>query len=451
MIDIGMLHPHPDNPRKDLGDLTELAESIKAQGVLQNLTVVPWFSSITGAGEDDSGEQEKMGYTVVVGHRRLAAAKLAGATELPCAVSGMGRRQQVAAMLAENIQRASLTLLEEAHGIQMLIDFGDSIADIANKTGLSETTVRHRAKLLDLDPAKLEAAVGRQATLQDLVKLEQIKDGDLKNQTLEKIGTNNFDWALRQALAKEERDGLKPGIRAQLEGFAEETDEKQAAKMVYVQYIHVSDDTTIKKPEDAGKAKYYFTEKETSSILDKEKTKGSKAQKSKAEAEREERQQKLTDLAKQAYESRLAFAKGFRIIAKKTDAVDKMAIDALLRTEFAEEKMLRDFFGIEKKFRLEWEAKNDDNGETKDEAIKRIIQQGIGNYNGNLIFASAYCAIEPGAETCADSYTGAYRANSRLARLYGHLAAAGYEASSEEAAMLDGTHGFYARAGQEGG
>ncbi len=40
-IEINRLHPHPDNPRKDLGDLTELAESIKAKGILQNLTIVP--------------------------------------------------------------------------------------------------------------------------------------------------------------------------------------------------------------------------------------------------------------------------------------------------------------------------------------------------------------------------------------------------------------------------
>ena len=41
MIPVAQLHPHPDNPRKDLGDITELTASIKANGVLQNLTVVP--------------------------------------------------------------------------------------------------------------------------------------------------------------------------------------------------------------------------------------------------------------------------------------------------------------------------------------------------------------------------------------------------------------------------
>lgn len=57
-IEIRKIHSHPDNPRKDLGDINELAESIKANGVMQNLTVV----------ERADGE-----YTVIIGHRRLAA------------------------------------------------------------------------------------------------------------------------------------------------------------------------------------------------------------------------------------------------------------------------------------------------------------------------------------------------------------------------------------------
>ena len=73
MIAIDRLHPHPDNPRKDVGDVSELAASIRHSGVMQNLTVVPFG----------------VGYRVVIGHRRLAAAKEAGLTELPCMVSDM--------------------------------------------------------------------------------------------------------------------------------------------------------------------------------------------------------------------------------------------------------------------------------------------------------------------------------------------------------------------------
>ena len=62
MLSVDKLYPHPDNPRKNLGDLTELSESIKAKGVMQNLTVVP--------------RAERDGtYTIIIGHRRHGAAK----------------------------------------------------------------------------------------------------------------------------------------------------------------------------------------------------------------------------------------------------------------------------------------------------------------------------------------------------------------------------------------
>lgn len=100
MISIADLHPHKDNPRKDLGDLSELTESIKVNGIFQNLTVTP---------------RPEGGYTVIIGHRRMEAAKLAGLTELPCAVVDMDERTQLSTMLLENMQRSDLTTYEQAH------------------------------------------------------------------------------------------------------------------------------------------------------------------------------------------------------------------------------------------------------------------------------------------------------------------------------------------------
>ena len=71
-IEVDKLHPHDANPRKNTGDVTELADSIKKNGILQNLTVVP----ATGYWYGD--------YTVIIGHRRLAAAKQAGLKTVPC-------------------------------------------------------------------------------------------------------------------------------------------------------------------------------------------------------------------------------------------------------------------------------------------------------------------------------------------------------------------------------
>ena len=119
-IPITSISPHPQNPRKDLGDLTELAESIRTTGILQNLTVV---------------QNEDYTYTVIIGHRRLAAAKLAGLKTAPCAVVEMSEDDQLATMLTENMQRSDLTVYEQAEGIQLLLDRSFSIADIAEKTG----------------------------------------------------------------------------------------------------------------------------------------------------------------------------------------------------------------------------------------------------------------------------------------------------------------------------
>ena len=58
-IAIDRLFPHSDNPRKDLGDLSELAASIKASGILQNLTVVP-----------DEPDNSNTDFTIIIGHRR---------------------------------------------------------------------------------------------------------------------------------------------------------------------------------------------------------------------------------------------------------------------------------------------------------------------------------------------------------------------------------------------
>ena len=137
IVTIGLehIHPHPDNPRKDLGDLTELAESIKKNGIMQNLTVIPK--------EGEPGE-----YITIIGHRRSAAAKLAGVTEAPCrVVEGMTDKEQMSTMLEENMQRNDLTIWEQAQGFQMMLDLGETEDTIAEKTGFSKKTIRHRLNI----------------------------------------------------------------------------------------------------------------------------------------------------------------------------------------------------------------------------------------------------------------------------------------------------------------
>lgn len=173
MLPRTLLHPHPDNPRKDLGDLTELKESIREHGVMQNLTVVP------------ETEEQGDGYRILIGHRRFAASE-GILDKLPCVVAkGLTDREQVGIMLCENMQRADLTYIEQAHGFQMMLDLGDTIETISEKTGFSKATVKHRLAINELDSKALEKAKEYfQPTISDFIALEKVKDIDKRNEIL---------------------------------------------------------------------------------------------------------------------------------------------------------------------------------------------------------------------------------------------------------------------------
>lgn len=181
MIKVADIKSHPDNPRKDLGDLTELTESIKKNGIMQNLTVIP--SLIEGK------------YIALIGHRRLAAAAKAGIEEVPCkVVKDLEKKEQVAIMLEENMQRNDLTITEQAFGFQMMLDLGESEKSIAEKTGFSRSTVRSRLQIAKLNPILVQEATEQyQITIADLAELQKIKSVERRNKVLEESDNR---WAL---------------------------------------------------------------------------------------------------------------------------------------------------------------------------------------------------------------------------------------------------------------
>lgn len=191
-IPVEKLIHHPQNPRKEIGDITELTDSIKAKGILQNLTVVP--------------EGDK--YYVVIGNRRMEAAKAAGLTELPCVIAEMTAREQMETMLLENIQRVDLTIKEQADGFQLMMDLGSTVEDLSEKTGFAKSTIYHRLQIAKLDPKVL--AKNEQVSMRDLIALEKVKDIKTRNSLLEKYGGGaNFEYFVRQAAIEEEHSEFK--------------------------------------------------------------------------------------------------------------------------------------------------------------------------------------------------------------------------------------------------
>lgn len=256
---LDQLHPHPANPRKELGDLTELADSIKAKGILQNLTVVPYYSQV------HKREMEGL-YTVIIGHRRMAAAKLAGLTEAPCVIAHMTDKEQIETMTVENVQRSDLTAYEQAEAFQLMLDMGSTVAEVAEKTGFSETTIRNRAKLTKLDKAKFKKAEARGTTMTDFLKLNDIKNEQRRNEVLEHIGTDNFNQKYQAAIRKEKdekwlQDTIE-AIRAADwcdELTAEQRDDLvKGQKIAYVGNYHPYNKKPVEKPENADKLLYFF-------------------------------------------------------------------------------------------------------------------------------------------------------------------------------------------------
>lgn len=213
-LPIEQLHPHPQNPRKELGDLTELADSIKASGIFQNLTVVPghWmtqeeWADLSARYKAHPTEELRQlmnsrwletEYTVIIGHRRRAAAKLAGVTQLPCAIVEMTAQEQLQTMLLENMQRSDLTVYEQAQGFQLMIEMGDTPESIAEKTGFSKKTVKRRLEMARLDQRILKEVSQRQLSLADFDKLAQLDSVEERNACLQFIGTGNFNQTIQR-------------------------------------------------------------------------------------------------------------------------------------------------------------------------------------------------------------------------------------------------------------
>jgi ParB family chromosome partitioning protein len=139
-LPLDQLQPGRFQPRARIGQegLAELAESIKAQGVMQPILARP-----LGAGR----------YEIVAGERRWRAARMAGLAAVPTLVREVADRHALAIALIENLQREDLNPLDEATGIKRLIEeFGMTHAEAAEAMGRSRAAITNALRLLELAP-----------------------------------------------------------------------------------------------------------------------------------------------------------------------------------------------------------------------------------------------------------------------------------------------------------
>lgn len=435
-IDINLLHPHPDNPRKELGDLKELADSIKVKGVLQNLTVVK---------ADD-------GYKVIIGHRRCAAAKIAGLTELPCIVTEMSDKEQLETMLLENIQRSDLTIKEQADGFQLMFDMGDNIDTISEKTGFSKTTIRKRLDIAKLDSAKVAAACGRQVTLGDFDKLAEIDDVDKRNELLDKMGTSNFNFALEDVLRRQNNEKNAEEWRKLLTKckykFKEIKESEPIGNYKYISYYSCAPDLQMVKKDVKAKGiaidsqQLFFRIRITHYLnveIYEEKPKKTAEEIEQERAERSERQTMDDKRAKIAAIAETACECRRKAIIECSPKKAKEAHDAIVRIlieiNFSENYLHLNEQEFLKICKIKFKKPESTYREVPFDEVKDDISKEDAS---KLLLVYTYSMLNDNVRASCYNYACEYAENKRLSNTYRLLEAIGYEKSDEEIRFLEG-------------
>lgn len=434
------LHPHPDNPRRSVGDVTELADSIKVNGVLQNLTVVP---------------REPDGYTVLIGHRRLAAAKKAGVESVPCVVTEMSPQQQVKTMLMENIQRSDLTVYEQAQGFQLMLDMGETVESIAKESGFSQTTVRRRVKLLELDAEKFRKSEARGATLQDYLELDKIEDPELKNKALDAVGTVNFRDVLKKSIEDDKHKRRMAQWETDLEAFAVKIEKRDYVGEAHTLMDYVRNygrwsnkDTLVERPDDAGEVKYYYRVGNDQIDLFKDHQERVETEEDRERKRREEANNRieaeLEEITERHFSIRCDFVSEFGTAKKHSQEIIGYAAEALVGNggwsrDTMDTDLLTELLDLD----------TDEN--TTYPELKAMVAEQAKQAPEYTLLVCAYATVDGDGEGYWDrkwnsdirEYEFTYKPNEDLDRLYALLASLGYEMSDEEKAMQNGTHELF--------
>lgn len=184
-----------DNPRTKLGDLDELAQSIVAHGILEPLIVTP----------DGEG-----GYSLVIGHRRFAAADQAGLDVVPAIIREFeDDRTRREVMLVENLQRSDLDPLEEARAYSQLLALDRTQRDIAESIGRSQSHVSKRLSLLELPGEVLEEVDSGGINVGIALELVKLKDHPAELKEIIQSVKDDPEWMTADHVADEVESALK--------------------------------------------------------------------------------------------------------------------------------------------------------------------------------------------------------------------------------------------------
>lgn len=435
---IKKLIPHPNNPRHELGDLTELTESIKVQGILQNLTVVQANDGM---------------YTVIIGHRRLAAANLTDLTEVPCVITEMDEKTQISTMLLENMQRVDLTPYEQAQGFQMCLDLGVTVDELSSKTGFSKKTIKHRLEMMKLDKTTVESF--KHATIDDYIQLECIDDLEDRNKLLKNTGSN-FNYEVKQAFRNQERTKFTDRL---IKKIIEIRDDIKVVEKIsnsndseYFMNLHVDDqkqfdDALEKVKKKLNKNSVYVISKQFGYSLYKLNPRSANIDVDKKEIERKKRSLKRE--FNNQFKTCLILRKEFvqelvkrKITSEMQQHLIKMLTENQLENKHLIDKYKRD--ELEKTIGYKLLKVNPPTAYFDQYMSEEATEEVNGNQCINLLIMSIYNSLERfGFETNTISLELKYSPNKLLEFIYKFIEGFGYITSDVEKSLVNGTHELF--------
>jgi ParB family chromosome partitioning protein len=363
----------------------------------------------------------------------------------------MSEKEQLATMMLENMQRSDLTFYEQAQGFQLMMDLGETVESISEKTGLSKSTVRNRVKIAKYDKEIMRKASERQPTMEQYMKLGLIEDVEKANYVAGFLGTKDFDNEVGKAVKQQNEIRERNKIREIMAAFATKLEDASynmiqelnltSIDSFYTPWTDAAQTRLDKIPRDG--TEYFYGEGYGFTVYRKK----NKSDDDRLEEAREKRRKidEFEDRAKKIYEAMLERAESFVQEYTRKDQYEILADTLFTAARYSWISNGLVYYGIARS--LGWEYPDDlhtwDDG-YRDEA-EMYIDEAEEENKCRVMLHTLWITVSHGP-VCYLPYNATkfeQYVNTHWMFLFGVLTNLGYNVSDEEWSYVNGSHPIY--------
>lgn len=326
--------------------------------------------------------------------------------------------------------------------MQMMFDLGVPVAEIVEKTGFAETTVRKRLKIATLPTEQMQQAVERGGKLEDYVQIADIKDTEERRELLKVVGTREFEFSLTRAKKRQIEAEKTPLVKAELKSIGAKAVKNQIYSTAYerVEVCAITDwkEGTFKKPKN--KEELFWEISYGTAYLMRKKAKVPKKKEKKSECEQriDSANRELERLTETAYECRVNFVKNFTAVEKHKETITKWLVQFAGRTitgycSYNRKYINSEIGADEKAYYVDapkwWQFI------AEDKRAPIVVAYAFAGDDENKGYYTAGWYVSNKSKSAPE-----YRGNQSLDRIYEFLCELGYEMSETELQLQSGEH-----------